>query len=184
MFAFWENHAFVNCSSNMVRVNFHTTKTHGFSPLEGFFDSSISPDMFLRNRLCICFSSIFLSFNPGLALGLAWAVLLSAMIVWANGIALQWIAKKTWSVILSKCGNYVWMPPSYDLKLTKKLKYNLFKWEYHTLTNSTFQFLHEVKNEVASRSSCVLKILKFKMHVFVRAITMSVQDVFWTEIKK
>ena len=39
-------------------------KTHGFSPVDGFLDSSMSPDMFLRNKLCMFFSSMFLSLSP------------------------------------------------------------------------------------------------------------------------
>ena len=38
--------------------------THGFSPKDGFLASSMSPDIFLRNKLCMFFSSIFLSLSP------------------------------------------------------------------------------------------------------------------------
>ena len=55
-------------------------KTHGFSPTEGFLDSSISPDIFLRKRLCMDFSSIFLSLSPWGALHLAWVAAILVMI--------------------------------------------------------------------------------------------------------
>ena len=57
-------------------VNFlcHGTKhqvAHGFSPGDGFLASSMSPDIFLRKRLCMFFSSMFLSLSPVGALHLA-----------------------------------------------------------------------------------------------------------------
>ena len=55
-------------------------KTHGFSPTEGFLDSSISPDIFLRKRLCMDFSSIFLSLSPWGALHLAWVA--AILVIW------------------------------------------------------------------------------------------------------
>ena len=52
--------------------------THGFSPMDGFLASSISPDIFLRKRLCMFFSSMFLSLSPCGALHLAWAAIVLA----------------------------------------------------------------------------------------------------------
>ena len=57
-------------------------KTHGFSPTEGFLDSSISPDIFLRKRLCMDFSSIFLSLSPWGALHLAWVA--AILVIWRS----------------------------------------------------------------------------------------------------
>ena len=57
-------------------------KTHGFSPMEGFLDSSISPDIFLRKRLCMDFSSIFLSLSPWGALHLAWVA--AILVIWRS----------------------------------------------------------------------------------------------------
>ena len=49
----------------------HIQLAHGFSPGDGFLASSMSPDIFLRKRLCMFFSSMFLSLSPKGALHLA-----------------------------------------------------------------------------------------------------------------
>ena len=69
-------------------------KTHGFSPTEGFLDSSISPDIFLRKRLCMDFSSIFLSLSPWGALHLAWVAAILVMIWIFLAFFLKQIAKE------------------------------------------------------------------------------------------
>ena len=67
-------------------------KTHGFSPTEGFLDSSISPDIFLRKRLCMDFSSIFLSLSPWGALHLAWVA--AILVIWIFMAFFFWKAKE------------------------------------------------------------------------------------------
>ena len=47
--------------------NISHSKTHGFIQGEGFLVSSMRPDIFLRNKLCMCFSSMSLSFTLPLA---------------------------------------------------------------------------------------------------------------------
>ena len=61
-----QNRAKMQCVSQLAK---HIT--HGFSPMDGFLASSISPDIFLRKRLCMFFSSMFLSLSPCGALHLA-----------------------------------------------------------------------------------------------------------------
>ena len=136
--------------------------------VEGFLHSSITPDIFFKNRLCMFFSSMSLSFNPGLALGLAWAVLLSAILV-NNKTSANSIKNVNANV---KFNDYKWkllFPKIIQTRNWKLCIYNKLSLAHKfnfSIASPSQKWIERQKQQ--HKSSCVFKRRKkFKLHVLL-----------------